>query len=66
MRTGSLAALGALYGVAVFGAAPVTTRIGLLAAGAVMMIAVLFMFSPGAGSWPVQQRLARCGGYGYE
>ncbi len=61
-----LAVLGALYGVSVFGVAPVVARAGLLVTGAVMLIAMVLMFAPGTRPWLGQQRLARSGGYGYD
>ena len=59
------ALLGALYSIAVFGTAPMMTRAGLLATTALMIIAVVPMFLPGARAWFAQQRLARSGGYGH-
>lgn len=51
--------LGTLYGVAVIGAAPVFTKAGLLAAVALMVIAAVLMFLPGARAWFAQRRLAQ-------
>ena len=59
------ALLGTLYGVAVFGTVPMTTRVGLLATTALMIIAGVPMFLPGARAWFAQRRLARSRGFGH-
>ncbi len=43
--------VGALYSVAVFGTAPMTTRVGLLTTTTVMLIAAVLMFLTNARSW---------------
>jgi uncharacterized membrane protein len=59
------ALLVALYSVAVFGTAPMMTKVGLLTTIALMVTAAVPMFLPGARAWFAQQGLARSGGYGY-
>jgi uncharacterized membrane protein len=59
------ALLGTLYGVAVFGTAPMMTRVGLLTTTALMIIAAVPMFLPGARTWFAQRHLARSRGYGH-
>lgn len=53
-----LTLLGALYSITVFGAAPMVTKVGLLAITALMITAVVPMFLR-TGAWFAQQRLAR-------
>lgn len=55
--------LGALYGVAVLGAAPAISRAGLLASTAMMVIASVPMFLPGTRPWFAHRRVARSRGY---
>lgn len=55
----------ALYSVAVFGIVPMMTRAGLLTTAALMVIAAVPMFLPGARAWFAQQHLARSGDYSY-
>ncbi len=54
-----LALLGTLYSVVVFGAAPMVTKVGLLATTALMVIAVVPMFLTGARTWFAQRLLHR-------
>lgn len=54
-----LTVLGALYGVAVFGAAPPTIRFGLLGTIALMVIASVLMVLPGNRAWFDHRRVAR-------
>jgi len=65
MRTGrgwarfalvGLTILGVLYSVAVFDAAPAVSRAGILGSGALMVIALLPMFLPGARRWFADRR----------
>lgn len=59
-----LTVLGALYGVAVFGAAPTISRAGLLASITVMVIASVPMLLPATRPWFAHRRVARSrGGY---
>lgn len=54
-----LSIVGALYCAAVFGTAPQLSRVGLLASIALMVIAAVPMFLPGAQRWFAQQHIAR-------
>ncbi len=59
------ALLGVLYSITVFGTAPAMTKVGLLAATVLMVIAVIPMFLPGARAWFAQRRLTRSASYDY-
>ncbi len=52
-----LSLLGGLYSVAVFGSAPLISRVGLIVSFALMVTAVVTMFLPGARTWFSQQRV---------
>jgi hypothetical protein len=51
-----LTILGGLYSVAVFDAAPAISRAGILGSGALMVIALVPMFFPGARRWFADRR----------
>lgn len=59
------ALLGTLYSIAVFDTVPMTTRAGLSATTALIILAAVPMFLPGSRAWFAHRRLARSGGYGY-
>lgn len=54
-----LTVIGAVYGGSVFGSAPTICRVGLLTGIALMVVAVVPMFLPGARRWFAQRRVAR-------
>jgi uncharacterized membrane protein len=54
-----LSIVGALYAAAVFGSAPSISRVGLLASLALMVVAAVPTFLPGARKWFAQQHIVR-------